>query len=237
VRKLIFVLTMATGILPAGTVTYTTPANSSIPGTGAVSASVTFTTNTGTMQITLQDLLGNPTNVGQLISDLEYTLSVGGTSSLTSSWAQQTNVNNDGSVSPGVPGSTAWGFGTFAGQSILCAVCGNNSVLSTPVGADAGPAQLIIGPAGPGGIYTNANGSIAGNDPHNPFLMQTATFTISNPAITINTTVSNVQFSFGTTFGNDVHGTDTPEPSTYALMSVGILAGGLLRKKFARRHN
>jgi hypothetical protein len=43
----------------------------------------------------------------------------------------------------------------------------------------ATPAHTIIGPAGSGG-YTNADGSIAGNGPHNPSLDRTATFTLDD---------------------------------------------------------
>jgi hypothetical protein len=61
--------------------------------------------------------------------------------------------------------------------------------------------HLIIGPPGAGGTYSNANGSIAANDPHNPFLNQTATFNILLAGITDTTSISSVIFSFGTTEG------------------------------------
>ena len=36
--------------------------------------------------------------------------------------------------------------------------------------AASGPDYTLIGPPGPDGTYSNANGSIAGNPAHNPFL-------------------------------------------------------------------
>jgi hypothetical protein len=109
-------------------------------------------------------------------------------------------------------------------------------VLSTT--PTANPSQEIIGP----GPYTNANGSIAGNGAHNPFLNQTATFTIGNSSITANTVVSNVIFSFGTTAGVNVPGVgvvvrgDTvPEPANALLIASGISLIVALRRKYGKR--
>jgi hypothetical protein len=102
----------------------------------------------------------------------------------------------------------------------------------------AGPKHTILGAPGAGGIYSNANGSIAGNDPHNPFLNQSATFTLNITGVTTNTTVSNVLFSFGTVSGNNVPGggnnSTVPEPVSLSLVGGGLLALGLLRKRLPR---
>jgi hypothetical protein len=93
---------------------------------------------------------------------------------------------------------------------------------------------LIIGPPG-GATYANANGSIAGNKPHNPFLNQSATFTITAPNVTAATTITGVVFSFGTTEGAVlIPGALVPEPSSLVLGSVGLgLVGsiGLYRRR------
>jgi len=92
-------------------------------------------------------------------------------------------------------------------------------------GATDTPAHTIIGPPGNGG-YTNAKGSIAGNGPHNPFLDQTATFTLDEAGVTAATTVTSSTFQFGTSDGQDQPaGTlvATPEPSTLALLSCAAL--------------
>ena len=78
------------------------------------------------------------------------------------------------------------------------------------------PAGLIIGP----GPYTNANGSINDNDPHNPFVDQSATFTFAVTGATADTVISNVLFSFGTTPGTNV---GIPIPAAVWLFGSGLL--------------
>src|SRR5712692_3088103 len=164
----------------ASIVTFFTPAGSMVAG-GAVSASATFNTSTGMLVVTLNDLLANPTSVAQLVSGLQFTLSgATGTGALASSNAQQITIANDGSSTTGATGPTGWGFGSFGGGLIVCVTCPGG--LAQPPTAQ--PSQTIIGP----GPYTNANASIAGNGPHNPFLNQTATFLITNATITSSTT-------------------------------------------------
>lgn len=202
--------------------TFSTPVGATVPG-GPVNASATFTPGSGVLQITLSDLLPNPTTVTQLVSDLDFTLSVGGTSLLTSSSGQEITINNNHTASLGSTVSTGWVLGNYNGGLTLCVICPVGSNVST----QTAPAHLIIGP----GPYSNANGSIAGNDPHNPFLNGSATFTISNSLITSGTTVGNVVFSFGTTPGVNVAAA-VPEPGSLALLGSGLLAlGGIGRKK------
>jgi hypothetical protein len=115
---------------------------------------------------------------------------------------------------------------------------GTLDVLQGP--GHAGPAHLIIGPPGAGGTYSNANGSIAGNAPHNPFLNQSAIFGITAPFVSSGTTITGVTFSFGTTEGAaEIQGvpvgTAVPEPGSIALLATatGTLAGyfGWRRRK------
>jgi len=193
-----------------------------------------FTTSTGQVSITLTDLQANPTDVAQLLSDLDFVLSGGiTTGALTSSSGQQIFVNGNGTTSLGPTTDTGWGVNQNVGGGLQL----------DALGFSAGPAGLIIGPPGPGGVYTNANGSIAGNGPHNPFINQTATFVISNAAITASTTVNSATFSYGTTPGINVTGvpvtgTVIPEPPTFVLMAGALLFFGALaqtRKSAASR--
>jgi len=116
--------------------------------------------------------------------------------------------------------ATGWAFNATVSGSLQL------DALGTPTG----PSHLIIGPPGANG-YTNANGSIAGNAPHNPFLNQTATFMLDAPGVTDSTTVTSAIFSFGTTAGNDVPGMKTvPDPSSLTLLLVGGVAL-VLRKR------
>src|SRR4029077_7736747 len=85
----------------ASTVTYVTPGGSTTTG-GAVNASATFTTGAGTLSITLTDLLVNPTDVAETISDLDIMLSNGAkTGTLSSSSGQDITVNGDGTYALG----------------------------------------------------------------------------------------------------------------------------------------
>jgi hypothetical protein len=89
---------------------------------------------------------------------------------------------------------------------------------------------LIIGPPAASGNYTAANSSIAGNDPHNPFLNQTATFTLALSGVTAATNISNVIFSFGTADGNNVA---VPIPAAVWLFVSGLLGLiGIARRKY-----
>jgi hypothetical protein len=195
----------------ADSVTFVT-ASGSTSGGQPVDASATFTMGSGVVTIILTDLQTNPTSVGQLISDLDFVLSSGATGTLASSSGQEIAVKPDGSFVLGAAVATGWAFNANLSGGLQL------DVLGTPTG----PSHLIIGPPG-ANSYTSANGSIAGNAPHNPFLNQTATFMLDVPGATDSTTVTSAIFSFGTTPGNDVPGTKTvPEPSSLTLLLASV---------------
>jgi hypothetical protein len=210
----------------ASSITFTTPTGATIGGQ-PVSASATFMTSANTLTVTLTDLLANPTDVGQLLSDLFFTLSNGSTAgTLTSSSGQELTVAGNGTFTTGVGTvSTGWALSPSGGSLLL-------NVLGTAIG----PAHTIIGPPGPGGTYSNANGSIAGNGPHNPFLNQTATFVITDNTITAATTVTAATFSFGTAAGSNVPGVPTiaPEPTTLVSLGGALLLLGAVGRMWKR---
>ena len=206
----------------ADSITFVTPAGSSVSGL-PVDASATIVTNAnGTIDITLTDLEANPTSIAQLLSDLQFTLSNGALlGSLTSSSGQEIMVASNGTPTLGPVVSTGWNL---------------NGLQLDVLGSPTGPAHLIIGPPGPGNVYSNANNSIAGNSSHNPFLDQIATFVVDVPGVTDTTTVTSATFSFGTVAGVNVAGVPagtvpTPEPSSIVLLGAGLLATILIRKR------
>lgn len=197
--------------------TYVTPSGATTGG-GPVSATATFTTSTDDIKITLTNLQNNPTDVAQALSDLSFTLNTGQTTgTLTSSSGQERTVNGNGTFSNGPTGSTGWA---------LDATSLHLNVLGTAIG----PAHLLIGGPDASNVYSNANGSIAGNGPHNPFLTGTISFDITVVGVTAASLVNSATFSFGTTPGINVIGIPrVPEPATALLLGSGLVIVGALR--------
>ena len=217
----------------AATFNFITPAGSTVTD-GAVSASAAFTTSAGLISVTLTDLLANPTSVGQLLSDISFTYSgsaLASNATLSSSSGQDITVAAGGTFTTGGTVSTGWNLSAVGTSGLHLDALGGGQ-----------PEHLIIGPPapGPGGIYSNANGSIAANDPHNPFLNQTATFNIALVGITPETLITSAIFSFGTNEGGalvqSVPGAPgvpgptaaTPVPGALPLFATGLGALGLL---------
>ena len=218
------------GISYGQTSTFTTASGATTSG-GAVDATAMFTTGNGFVDVTLTNLESNPTAVSQTISDLSFAVS-GATGAATYSSSQPTttqiNVNSDRSYSTPTPttGTTYFAISTKRSTVTLDALANGGKGGTTPAGE-------IIGAPGPGNTYSNANSSIIGNGPHNPFLNQTATFDILLSNVTSGSTISNVVFSFGTTpeYLDGVPGPTppaVPEPSSIWLLSGVVAYAGFL---------
>lgn len=200
----------------AAIITYQTPAGSTLDGK-PVSAQATFTTGLNQVVISMMNTQANPTSVIQCLSDLGFTISTGQTvGTLSSSSGLERSIAGNGTFTNGSNVATGWQLET--GPLRL-------HVLGTPIG----PAHTVIGGPNNSNIYSNANGSIAGNGPHNAFLTGPITFTISVPGVTADSSISAMYFSYGTTEGNNVPGQQVPEPATLALLAIGGLT--LLRKR------
>jgi hypothetical protein len=220
------------GTAQGSSITFCTPPGATVePDTRPVSACADFTTSADQLEITLTNLLADPINVIQALSDLFFTLDDDtlGSGTLSASAAQEITIAADGTFVTGATVATGWVLSGTGGSYLL-------DVLAGP--GHAGPAHLIIGPPNGGsGNYDAANGSIAGNGPHNPFLNQVATFTIDLSGISADTVVTSATFSFGTTAGVNVPGgppLPSPEPGTLLLLAAGLFAlvGG---QRYARR--
>jgi hypothetical protein len=182
-----------------GQTTCSTPPGAAV-GDGQVSAQASFTPGGGFITVTLNNSLLDPRSAGQLLSALAFTVSEGEISgTLGANSANIRKVNEGGTFIDFGPSTTGWALEqNFAGGLRLCVLC-------TDLGA-AGPHDLLIGQPAADNNYDSANGSIAGNKPHNPFTAGTAMFLLYVPGVTPNSSITGATFFFGTSDGVSVPG-------------------------------
>lgn len=212
----------------AGTIEYDASGTPAGSADGLVNAKAFFTINVGSISVTLQNLFQNPTSAGQLISGISFDITGAtgsGSLSRTKDAGQITTISRGGGYTAGIDDPlTRWEASETGSTIHLTTLSGGN------------PNRLIIGPDSKGafdpsggGLYSNANASVRGD---NPNILGVASFTITTPGVTLSSVLSNVFLEFGTT-GYRLAATTTetpppvdpgisvPEPSSLALLGLG----------------
>jgi hypothetical protein len=201
--------------LPASQFLFSTPSGAT-NGTTPVAATALFTTSNGQLQITVQntelDLLSESAALAEMTFQVSSILTSPG---MTSS-AEFATVKSNGSYSTSGPSSTGW---TLTENSYTMTIC--DACTSHPVHTMIGPPKTRTG------RYTDANNTIDGSAANNPFLWESAAYTISSGALTMDVKITNVKFYFGAVAGqgevNGIGGEELPEPSTTPLVAGGAL--------------
>jgi hypothetical protein len=217
----------------AGTYTFT---SSGSGGDGPLSASAVITTGPGSVSIVLTNTLALTSfvSVGQTISDISFTLSnAAGVVCCSTASGQQGNISSTGLVTY-TAGTPDRFVGGPSGGTYL--VTGSNVLLEAIGGSQ--PTQLIAPFEANGATYPDTNPGIVS---HDPFTIGPATFTLGLANVTGATTISNVQFSFGTGPDTFLPGVPsgppavTPEPeSLWLALSGAVSIGGVQLARLRR---
>ncbi len=189
-----------------------------------VNALASFTTSANTITVKLENLQANPISPKSIIYDILFSVSTGQNSgTIASTMGIERTVQGGGTFTDTVLKNVVdWALVTSGANLHLDRLSGSGQ-----------PKHGIIGPPAGSGKYDAANGSIAGNGPHNPFWAGSAEFVLNVPGVTAASTITAINFSFNTEAGYTVPAELVPEPASIAMAFFGFTA--LICRRALRR--
>jgi len=195
---------------------------------GPTSAQANFVLGNGSITITLTNLVANEHSIGQAISQFTFQVNPPMTLSptLTNVSGTLIDITSNGTITPPTAPSTTWALTTTLNPTTLTVFNGGK------------PTELIVGMP-TNGAYDPSMGNGGGGLPqHSPVFEGSATFTISDPNLSMNTQISNVVFYFGTGPESHLNGSPVvPEPPSVVLGMIGLAGLGFtgLRRWIRRK--
>ena len=198
-------------------------------GSSAYSAEADFTVGNGTVTLVLKNLQQNPVSAAQLISGLNFSISLlSGSAVLSSSSGNVANIAANGTYTAPASATTPlprWHISGTSGTTVSLTALGGGQ-----------PSDLIIGPDSHGGfngagLYDNQNASIGNFEPS---ILGAATFTFALNGVTANSQITGVVFLFGTQPDISARGSQVPDGgSTAAMLGAALIGFVAVSRKFA----